>query len=106
MVEEIFPVEELPSAKRRKRWDELHAYFEMPVAQSWQGAVISPIAEARLLKIIEETNQKVSKTSLDNMRLTREDHDRESKLLHTRRFHKRVQHKNLLNRTLDKIHRS
>ncbi len=108
MIDEIFPVEELPAAKRRKRWAEAHAQIEMPMpsAFSWPGAVIPQVTQAHVLKIIDEGNKKVAKTSLDNSRFTREDHEKESKLSHTRRFHRRTEQKSLLNRKIDKIQQS
>ncbi|MBS0630177.1 MAG: hypothetical protein JSS30_08170 [Verrucomicrobia bacterium] len=108
MVDEIFPVEELPAAKRRKRWAEAHAQMELPMPSpfSWSGAIIPQVTQNHLLKIIDEGNKKVSETSMDNSRFTREDHERESKIQHTRRFHRNVANKTLLNRTVDKIEQS
>lgn len=91
-----------------QRWAEHHAHWELPMPSTFSptGSIILQVAQAHLFKIAEEEKNKVIKISLENSRFTREDHEKESKLSHTRRFHRRSEQKSLLNRKIDKIQQS
>lgn len=109
MVDEIFPVDEIPAAKRRKKWAEVHAHLECPIPFS--GFIIPYDIQAKTLSIISESGRRVSEASLENTRKNRQDHEWESKAQDKRRHHHRFhraesEQKNLINRTVDKIEKS
>lgn len=108
MVDEIFPVEEIPSAKRRKKLAEIYAQIELPSPFfSFPGVLISPGAQEICLSVIADSNKRVVEATLENDRRNREEKHlwtrEDRKRDYSRRIQRQHEQKSLQARQVDKI---
>ena len=109
MVDEIFPVEEIPAAKRRKKQAEIYAQIELPSPFfSWPGLLIPRDTQEKFLGLIADSSKKVVEATLENNTRNREEKHLWTREDRKRDYSKRIQRQNeqksLQNRQVDKIH--
>lgn len=108
MPSDVEAINELPPAKRRKKWVEEHPHFECPTPFSLQGLIFH--YETKFLSIIFEGGKKVTEATHENTRKNRQDHewtrDQEDRKRFDRLIPRRqAEQKSLLNK-VDKIQKS
>jgi len=108
MASEIEPINELPAAKRRKKWAEAHAHLECPAPFTLQILTFHP--ETKFLSIAFEGIRKVATATFENSRKNRQDHEWTRNQEHRKRYdrfvpRRKAEQKSLLNK-VEKIHKS
>lgn len=108
MTRDIEPINELPAAKRRKKWAEAHAHLECPVPFALQILTFHP--DAKFLSIAFEGIRKVAAATFENTRKNRKDHEWTRNQEHRKRYdqlvpRRKAEQKSLLNK-VDKIQKS
>lgn len=79
MPSDVEAINELPPAKRRKKWVEQHPHFECPAPLSvWQGVIFNP--ETKFLSIAFEGIRKVVAATFENTSEDRKKHALASKV--------------------------